>query len=240
MKNWWVPQNCKVTAGNILLVFLDLPYVPTDQACACAGCKVRPHKDESPGTVLPVNFLRDRGLVFLLLALLSCCSSGQDDWCGRHVPLSTLRNSLTSSPWAQMSPLIFLMPVTLPLLLLVFPAMLQMQECFMKFVGGCADRASHKLAFSTALCRLSTRRRGWRAEARPAVALPWLPSSVQGWLLIHHPNAPKYMTASILSPCHSSPSHWCERVLYLPRRVMKIAMTMIVVAWECKELILPE
>lgn len=43
--------------------------------------------------------------------------------------------------------------------------------------------------------------------------------------------------------CHPATAHpladvkW---VLYLPRRVMKIAMTMLVVAWECKELILPE
>lgn len=68
--NWWVPQNCKVTAGNILLVFLNLPYVPADQACAHASCKVRQHKTGSPGTFFPVNFLGERGLVFLLPALL--------------------------------------------------------------------------------------------------------------------------------------------------------------------------
>lgn len=81
---------------------------------------------------------------------------------------------------------------------------------------------------------MKTRVKGWSsASSGSALAALVL-------CLMHQPNAPKYMTASILSPCHSSPSHWCERVLYLPRRVMKIAMTMIVVAWECKELILPE
>lgn len=73
-------------------------------------------------------------------------------------------------------------------------------------------------------------------QLTPLAALPLssgCPSSCQL-------DAPKYITAPILSPCHSSPSHWWEPVLYLPRRVMKIAMTMIVVAWECKELILPE
>lgn len=159
--------------SNILLVFLDLPYLPADQVCAFASCKVRQHKAEPPGTFFPVNFLGERGLVFLLPALFACCSSGQDAWCGRHVPLSTLRLPLTSSPWAQTSPLIFLMPVTLPLLLLMFPGMLQMQECFMKLGGAesLTEACIHHRSLQPQ--HTKTRVKGW-SSASSGSALPAL------------------------------------------------------------------
>lgn len=180
-------------------------------------------------------FSGERWFYFLLPILCACCSSGQDDWRGRCVPLSTVRNSLTSFPGAQMSPLILLMPVTLPLLLLMspVPGTLHMQELFMKHGD---QREPHtKPVFTADLHSPSMWRpvvEGWSSgTTSSALSAQWL-----------HPQpcAPKYMIACISSPWHSSPSHWCEWVLYLPRTVMKIAMTIIVVAWECKELILPE
>lgn len=173
MKSWWVSQNCKVTAGNILFIFLDFPYVSADQACACASFKVRLHKAESPGTFLPVNFLGDRGLVFLLFPLFACCSSGQDDWCGRHVPLSTLRNALTSSPWAQMSPLIFLMPVTLPLLLLVFQRCCRCRSASWSLGGQREPHTSLPSPLLSAAQHRKVRVKGWSSgSSGSALAAP--------------------------------------------------------------------